>query len=132
VEQGDELVIRAPIRVEADGSFRMNAPVRDGADAYLLVGSRVSCETAAQRAAQQALQQLEGAKPVFALLLVDIAWEMLLKSHPGSEISAVQDILGKGVPIAGGYCLGQIIPGKASAAPQLLNQHIVVIAFGES
>lgn len=131
VEQGDELVIRAPIRVEADGSFRMNAPVRDGADAYLLVGSHVSCENAAQQAAQQALQQLEGAKPVFALILVDIAWEMLLKSHPGTEISAVQDIFGKSVPVAGGYSLGQIIPGKNSSTPQLLNQHIVVIAFGE-
>ena len=132
VEQGDQLVVRAPIRVEADGSFRMNAPVRDGADAYLLVGSRISCENAAQQAAQQALQQLEGRKPVFALILVDIAWEMLLKSHPGSEISAVQDILGEEVPIAGGYTLGQIVPGKDAKLPQLLNQHIVVIAFAES
>jgi hypothetical protein len=132
VEQGDQLVIRAPIRVEADGSFRMNAPVRDGADAYLLVGSRVSCENAAQQAAQQALQQLEGAKPVFALILVDIAWEMLLKSHPGAEISAVQDILGKEIPIAGGYTLGQVVPGKDTQPPQLLNQHIVVVVFGES
>ena len=131
VEQGDQLVIRAPIRVEADGSFRMNAPVRDGADAYLLVGSRVSCENAAQQAAQQALQQLNGSKPVFAFILVDIAWQMLLKSHPGSEITAVQDILGKEVPIAGGYTLGQVGPGKDSTVPQLLNQHIVVIVFGE-
>jgi hypothetical protein len=132
VEQGDQLVIRAPIRVEADGSFRMNAPVRDGVDAYLLVGSRNACENAAQQAAQQALQQLEGAKPAFALVLVDIAWEMLLKSHPGTEIAAVQDILGKDVPIAGGYTLGQVVPGKNSATPQLLNQHIVVVAFGEA
>jgi hypothetical protein len=131
VEQGDQLLVRAPIRVEADGSFRMNAPVRDGADAYLLVGSRLSCENAAQQAAQQALQQLEGRKPVFALLLVDIAWEMLLKSHPGTEISAVQDILGKEVPIAGGYTLGQIVPGRDLKVPQLLNQHIVVITFAE-
>ena len=132
VEQGDQLVIRAPIRVEADGSFRMNAPVRDGVDAYLLVGSRFSCENAAQQAAQQALQQLEGKKPMFALILVDIAWQMLLKSHPGAEITAVQDILGKDVPILGGYTLGQIVPGKDSASPQLLNQHIVVVAFAES
>jgi len=131
VEQGDQLVIRSPIRVEADGSFRMNAPVRDGVDAYLLVGSRVTCESAAEQAAQQALQQLEGSKPVFALILVDVAWEMLLKSHPGAEIAAVQDILGKQVPIVGGYTLGQVVPGKDSASPQLLNQHIVVIAFGE-
>jgi len=132
VEQGDQLVVRAPIRVEADGSFRMNAPVRDGVDAYLLVGSRVSCENAAQQAAQQAMQQLEGSKPAFALVLVDIAWEMLLKSHPGSEIAAVQDILGEDVPLAGGYTLGQIVPGKNSNSPQLLNQHIVVVAFGET
>jgi hypothetical protein len=132
VEQGEQLVVRAPIRVEADGSFRMNAPVRDGVDAYLLVGSRVSCESAAQQAAQQALQQIEGRKPSFALVLVDIAWEMLLKSHPGSEIAAVQDILGEDVPIAGGYTLGQIVPGKDSKTPQLLNQHIVVVAFAEA
>jgi len=131
IEQGDQLVVRAPIRVEADGSFRMNAPVRDGVDAYLLVGSRVSCELAAQRAAQQAVQQLGGSKPVFALILVDIAWEMLLKSHPGIEISAIQEILGKDVAIAGGYTLGQIAPAKDSPAPQLLKQHIVVIAFSE-
>lgn len=131
VEQGDQLVVRAPIRVEADGSFRLNAPVRDGSDAYLLVGSRVSCETAAQEAAQQALRQLEGSKPVFALVLVDLAWEMLLKSHPGAEIFAVRDLFGLNVPLAGGYTLGQIVPGK-TASPQLLNQHIVVIAFGEN
>jgi hypothetical protein len=97
-----------------------------------LVGSRVSCENAAQQAAQQALQQLEGKKPVFALVLVDVAWEMLLKSHPGSEISAVQDILGEEVPIAGGYTLGQIVRHKESRLSQLLNQHIVVVAFAEA
>jgi len=131
IEQGENMIVRAPIRVEADGSFRMNAPVRDGVDAYLLVGNRASCEKAAQQAAQQALQQLQGAKPAFALVLADIAWEMLLKSHPGSEVEAVQDILGKNVPIAGGYTLGQIVPGKDSTTPQLLNQHIVVILFAE-
>jgi hypothetical protein len=60
---------------------------------------------------------------------VDIAWQMLLKSTPGAEITAVQDILGPNVPIAGGYTLGQIAPFKG--APQFLNQHIVVIVFGE-
>jgi len=131
VEQGDQLIVRAPLRVEADGSFRMNASVRDGADAYLLVGSRASCLVAAQKAAREALLQLDDVKPVFALVLVDIAWQMLLKSNPGVEIAAVQDILGPDVPIAGGYTLGQIVPSEPSAAPLFLNQHIVVIAFGE-
>ena len=131
VEQGEQLIVRAPLRVEADGSFRMNASVRDGADAYLLVGSRASCQVAAQKAAREALLKLDDSKPVFALVLVDIAWQMLLKSNPGAEIAAVQDILGPDVPIAGGYTLGQIVSSEPSAAPLFLNQHIVVIAFGE-
>jgi hypothetical protein len=132
VEQGEELVVRAPIRVEADGSFRMNAAVRDGADAYLLVGSRASCEKAAAQAMQQALLALGDAKPALILMLVDVAWQMLLKSKPGAEVAAIQDIVGAEMPIAGGYTLGQIIPGKDSAPPKFLNQHIVVIAFAEA
>lgn len=131
MEQGEELVIRSPIRVEADGSFRMNASVRDGVDAFVMVGSRISCQEAAQQATQQALRELDGVKPAFALVLVDIAWQMLLKATPGAEIAAIQEIIGEGVPIAGGYTLGQIVPDQEAASPRFLNQHIVVILFGE-
>ena len=131
VEQGEELVVRSPIRVEADGSFRMNATIRDGIDAYLLVGSRASCEKAARHATQQALLQLEDAKPVLAFVMVDVAWQMLLKANPGAEIAAIQEILGTRVPIAGGYTLGQIVPGDHTS-PRFLNQHITVIVFGEA
>lgn len=131
MEQGDELVIRSPIRVEADGSFRMNASVRDGADAFVLVGSRISCQEAAQQATQQALRELDGIQPAFALVLVDIAWQMLLKATPGAEITAIQDIIGEDIPIAGGYTLGQIVPAQETTPPGFLNQHIVVILFGE-
>jgi hypothetical protein len=130
VEQGEDLVVRAPIRVEADGSFRMNAAIREGIDAYLLVGSRTACERAARQATQQALLQLGDVKPAFALILVDIAWQMLLKAQPGVEIAAIQEILGTKVPIAGGYTLGQVT-STDSNSPKFLNQHIVVIVFGE-
>jgi hypothetical protein len=115
----------------------MNAPVRDGVDAYLLVGSRAACEKAAANAAQQALLSLGSAKPFFALALVDIAWQMLLEASPGAEIAAIRDILGPDVPIAGGYTLGQVVPtgsadGGSVSHPQFLNQHIAVIAFADS
>ncbi len=117
----------------------MNSTVRDGLDAYLLVGSRAACSKAATQAAQQALLALGTTKPAFVLVLVDIAWQMLLESNPGAEVAAMQDILGPEVPIAGGYTLGQIIPsGDAHATasesmqPRFLNQHMVVIAFGEA
>ncbi|MBK8620016.1 MAG: hypothetical protein IPN96_23690 [Anaerolineales bacterium] len=87
-------------------------------------------ERAARQATQQALLQLGDAKPAFALVLVDIAWQMLLKAQPGIEIAAVQDILGTKIPIAGGYTLGQIAP-TTDSIPKFLNQHILVIVFGE-
>jgi hypothetical protein len=131
IEQNDGLIVRAPIRVEADGSFRMNAAIRDGIDAYLLVGSRVACERAAREATQQALKQLGDKKPALALVLVDVAWQMLLKANPGAEISAIQEILGEDIPIVGGYTLGQITSTE-NDNPQFHNQHIVVMVFGEA
>jgi hypothetical protein len=134
---GEELLVRSPIRVEADGSFRMNAPLRDGADAYLLVGSQAACLRAATRAAQNAVLALGAAKPAFALILADVAWQLLLEANPGAEVAAVKDILGPGVPVSGGYTLGQIVPGAAQTGPpggpwlQFLNQHILVLAFAE-
>lgn len=130
-EPGPELLLRAPVRVEADGSLRMNAALRDGTDAYLMLGSPADCREAARQAARQALEGLGKVRPVFALILVDIAWQMLLQAQPGIEIQAVQDVLGADVPIAGGYTTGQILPpdGK-DAHPRFLNQHILVAVFG--
>jgi hypothetical protein len=56
---------------------------------------------------------------------------MLLKAQPGAEIAAVQEIIGDSVPIAGGYTLGQVAIVNEEAKPKFLNQHIVVIVFGE-
>ena len=86
LEQSNKsLLLRSPLRVEADGSFRMNATVGDGKDAYLLVGSLSACQNAAVEATQQALAALDGARPVLALLLADISWQMLFEALPGAD-----------------------------------------------
>ncbi len=129
----DELLVRAPLRVEADGSFRMNSGLREGSDAYLMVGSPSDCKDAARQATRQALQALGTAKPVFALVLIDLSWQLLLQAHPGEEIQAIQEELGLNVPLAGGYTLGQIVPPRdLNSRPDLLNQHILVAIFGEN
>jgi hypothetical protein len=95
----------------------------------LLVGSPTACQAAAQ-AAWQAVAALEGAKPALALVLVDLAWQMLFESQPGAEIADIREGLGTDVPIAGGYTLGQIVSG-GEGTPQVLNQHMAVVIFGE-
>jgi uncharacterized membrane protein YfbV (UPF0208 family) len=68
---------------------------------------------------------------VLALVLADIAWQMLFEAQAGADVMAVQAALGPDVPLAGGYTLGQIVP-RREAPPQFLNQHMVVILFGEA
>ncbi|RMF49900.1 MAG: hypothetical protein D6755_01875 [Anaerolineae bacterium] len=127
----EELDIRTPIRMEADGSLRMNISVTDGASSYLMVGSAEACQRAAQQATQQALEALGGARPVLALVLVDVAWQMLMDSDPGREIAVVDAVLGGKVPVAGGYVLGQIDRQSSDEAVRVRNQHIQVVIFGE-
>ena len=55
---------------------------------------------------------------------------MLFEAEPGGDILAVQEALGARVPIAGGYTLGQVVPG-GEGQPQFLNQHMLVVLFGE-
>lgn len=131
-EGSHHLVVRSPLRVEADGSFRMNASLRDGSDAYLMIGSPADCQKAALEAAQQSLRALGKAQPAFVLVLVDVAWHMLMQARVNDQIQAIQSVIGEHVPIAGAYTLGQIVPaGAQEEHPQFLNQHIVVAAFGE-
>ncbi|MBN2502802.1 MAG: FIST C-terminal domain-containing protein [Anaerolineales bacterium] len=131
IENGQKpLKVRAPLRVETDGSLRMSTPVDENCVAQLLVGSRESCMEAAHQATERALEKLEGAKPVLALVFTDVSWQMLLEGQLSSEIHAVQEILGEDVPIAGGYTFGQIARSPESDLPEFLNQHIEVVIFG--
>ncbi len=134
LEQGrgtSDLLLRSVLRIEADGSFRLNAPIRDGTDVFLMVGSPDACLTAARGAAQQALDALGGWTPVFGLVLVDTAWQTLLQSTPGAELAAVNEVLGGQTPLAGGYTLGQFVPGLGPGdAPRFMNQNILVVLFG--
>lgn len=125
-----DLHIRAPLQVEPDGSLRMNAVVPEGTMAHLLVGSTEACLEAARAAAAQALKALNGARPRLAIVLADVAWEMLFRGQPGAELDALRSVLGKDVPVAGGYTLGQFTR-SAGGLPQFLNQQMVVLVLGE-
>lgn len=146
-EHATELLVRSPLQMEADGSLRMHTALPEGRLVHLMVGSQQSCLEAARQAAQQALETLGAARPSLAILLVDAAWQRLFDLQPGGEIRAVQEIIGPDVPVAGGYTFGQIArltdlehevagddeqvrPGLSSNPVRLLNQHILVVLFG--
>lgn len=131
IEKGEdkELLIRSPMRMESDGSLRMHTSVSEGDTAHLLVGNLDNCLRSAERATLQALKSLGKARPVLAIVLPDISWQMLLETQPGAEIVAIRKELGTGVPMIGGYTYGQISNHNRNA--EFFNQQIEVILIGE-
>ncbi len=148
--------VRSPLCVESDGSLRMNASIRERSTLHLLAGSVAACLQAAEDAARQALDHLAQSnlaqtdlaqtelgqyglaqrqaqvKPALALLLVDAAWQMQMEACPGEEIKAVQNVLGKDIPLIGGYTFGQIGPLAQGESAELLNQHLLLVLLGET
>ena len=127
----DGLMLRSPLRVETDGSLRMNAPLVKGQTAELMVGSRQACLAAARRAARQAMAELGSSRPRLALVVADTAWQMMLETQPGAEVAALKDELGEDVPVIGGYSFGQFYRSPKDGRVRFLNQHILVALFGE-
>lgn len=123
-----EMQICAPVRIEADGSFRMMTSVVPGSTGHVMVGSIMECERAIRQACSQALAALGNAQPVLAVVCVDVAWKTIFESEPTRIPRIMSDALGIDIPVVGGYSLGQIM--TPDRAPQVLNQHFEVILIG--
>lgn len=132
VEQKDSsMLMRAPLRMEADGSLRMHTIIPEGSAVHFMTGSRHHCLDAARQAAAQALEAIGDARPVLALVLTDASWQMMFESQPGHELQIVREILGAELPILSGYTYGQFAHTKTNTLPELLSQHMQVILFAE-
>jgi hypothetical protein len=127
-----EQVIHSPLRMEADGSLRMNKPVPQGSICHLLVGSPETCEDAARKAAEDALRSLDGARAVLAIALVDVAWQILFEGQPWRPFQALREVLSPDIPLAGAYTFGQTVRAPGDSAATLLNQHITLLLIGEA
>jgi hypothetical protein len=129
------LQVRAPLRVEDDGSLLMNPSVPTDSIVHWMIGSGEGCLQAAEAASQQAVAALKGARPVLGLVFADLAYQRLLEARPGAILQAVRQVTGDSFPLAGGYSMGQIarLPaqGESEGAIRLYNQHIIVMLLGE-
>jgi hypothetical protein len=125
------LMVRSTLRVEVDGSLRMSAPVPEGSVVHLMVGDPEACLQAAQTAARSALEALGKAKPLLALVLVDVAWGYLFEMHPGQVSAALKQVLGD-TPLVGAYTLGQITRPSPKEIPEIYNQNLALVIIGEA
>ncbi len=123
------LQVRSPLRMEVDGSLRMNTPVPEGSVVHLMLGDPGRCLEAIEEAAQEAIRGLGNARAMAALVFVDIAWLNLFETRTQEIPQAIQEAMGS-VPVLGAYTLGQVIRASATNQPEVLNQGIGIILLG--
>jgi hypothetical protein len=110
VEGNEELLIRDPLSVDQNGSITCAAEVPEGADIRLMIGSIEEAVKVAKLAASNALAQLDGAKPKAIIVFNCIARNKLFGQRSGEEINAIQEVLGRDVPLIGFYTYGEQAP----------------------
>ena len=129
IETAVGLQVRSPLRMEADGSLRMNAPLKEGVLAHWMAGSVRSARETTRQAAQAALEQVGAAEPLFALLLADQAYNILFAGQPDGLVRTVREVVGESLPLAGGFTNGQIARPRAGGPAEFFTQHVQVIVF---
>jgi hypothetical protein len=125
----DIVRIRAPIRVEPDGSLFFAGEVPEGARVCIVRGEPEQMLAAAKRAAESAAEGLAGARAAGVLVFSCICRGLRLGARYADEIECVRKVF-PDVPIAGFSSYGEI----ARTAAKLEGYHnstIVVAAIPE-
>ena len=131
VSQGrPERIIRSPLQVEVDGSFRMNASIGEGQTVHLMIGDAQACLANTRASLRQALAGLGKARPLMALAFVDQAWQTLLETRPGMLTTIFREELGD-VPLLGAYTLGQVTRPAGDELVRFFNQAILTAVIGQ-
>ncbi|MEI7709496.1 MAG: FIST N-terminal domain-containing protein [bacterium] len=110
VAGSDELLIRDPITVDEKGSITCAAEIPEGSEVRLMIGSREEAVKMAKIAATEALAQLGGSAPKAVIIFNCIARSKLFGNKSGDEINAIQEVVGKEIPLIGFYTYGEQAP----------------------
>ncbi len=106
-----EMLLRAPFYVDASGSITCGGEVTEGSEVQLMIGTRESAVDAARLSAEQALESL-GTEPKAAIIFNCHVRNTLFASRDEAkkEIDAIQEVIGKDVPLAGFYTYAEQAP----------------------
>lgn len=133
VEGSDELLIRDPVVANEKGEITMAAAIPEGTTIRLMIGDKDQAIQAAKEAAQSALNQLEGHTPRLILMFNCMARNKLLGIRCSEENQAVQEIIGKDVPMLGFYTYGEQGPllGKKGTPAYFHNETMTMLVLGD-
>ena len=134
VKASSEFLLRDVVIANEKKEITCAAEIPEGSEIRLMLGDQDKAIAAAKEAAKMALSQING-DPKAVFVFNCIARRKLLGARAGEEIEAVQDILGKNIPLIGFYTYGEQSPleGKLGKECQSVfhNETIVLLILGE-
>lgn len=110
VEGSPEFLIRDVVIADEKGEITCAAEIPQGSEIRLMLGDPEKAIQAAKEAAENALSQLKRAEPRVIFVFDCVARYKLLGPRIGEEIVAIQNVLGKKVPLIGFYTYGEQAP----------------------
>ena len=135
VEGSPELLIRDVVIANEKGEITCAAEIPEGSEIRLMLGDYEKAIQAAKEAAENALTQLKGVSPKVIFVFNCVARHKLLGARIGEEITAVQNVLGKEVPLIGFYTYGEQAPLGGVIGPECRsvfhNETMALMVLGE-
>lgn len=135
VEGSEEFLIRDVVSANEKGEITCTAEILEGSEIRLMLADRDKAIEAAKEAAENALKQLKGAKPKAIFVFDCMTRNKLLGPRIGEEITAIQNVLGKDVPLIGFYTYGEQAPFRgvlgADCFSVFYNGTITLLVLGE-
>jgi PAS domain S-box-containing protein len=106
----DHILLRAVTGVTENGGLNFTTNIAPGTDVRITIGSRANIFKSSRETAQEVLNSLGSAKPKLAIVSSCISRRTMLGARVHKELEVIQEVLGKNLPLLGGYCAGEFAP----------------------
>lgn len=138
VEGSPELLIRDVVIANEKGEITCAAEIPQGSEIRLMLGDPEKAINSAREAAENAKNQLKGAKAKAIFVFDCMARCKLLGQgiRTKEEIDAIQEVLGQNVPLIGFYTYGEQAPLAGDINPETCqsvfhNETMTLLVIGE-
>lgn len=116
------------------GTIQLAGSIPEGSAVTLATALRRDIINGAERAARQAMECLEDARPRALLMLSCVGRKLVLGRRTHEEVDAVRKVLGRNVPLSGFFTYGEIGPidkmNKNLAVTKFHNETVVLWVLG--
>ncbi len=127
--------LRCGLTVDQErGVINLAGSIPEGSALTLTTASRGDIIHGARMAAEQALDNLDGAEPALLIIFSCIGRKLVLGRRTQEEISTVREVFGKDIPMIGFHTYGEIGPidksEEALSVAKFHNETMIIWAIG--